>query len=110
MLYFIVNIFERGYFKTMRDSVFFCESAGVDQPLRSFLCVAQGKTKVDPRLSRRLNLCEHVIAINRHNGLAGTRFYVLAHRQSQFQKRVIDRPQMFLLAREHFINVVLRGF
>ena len=67
----------------MRDPIFFLITAGVDKPLRSFLCVAKRETKIDPRLGRRLDLCEHVIAIERHNRLAGTSLHIFAGGQSE---------------------------
>ena len=36
------------------------------------LRVAESESHIDPRLRRRFDLCEHVIAIERHDGLTRT--------------------------------------
>src|SRR6185369_6697608 len=91
-LHFVIDILQSSYFETMCDAIFFCEATGVDQTLRRLLRVAQSQTKVDSRPGRRLDLSEHVIAIERHDRLTGTGFRVLTHCQSQLQQRLTDRP------------------
>ena len=68
----------------MCDSIFFCEAAGVDQTLRRLLRITERQTKVDSRLRRRLDLSEHVIAIERHDRLARTSFRILTHLTPSF--------------------------
>src|SRR6266446_195536 len=82
-LYFIIDILQRGNLEAMRDAIFLGKAAGIDEPLRCFLYIAQGETKIDARLSRWFNLPKDVIAIERHDRLTRTRFHVSADAEAQ---------------------------
>src|SRR3989442_11385922 len=82
VLYFIINVFQRSYLEAMRDAIFLFKAAGVDESLRRFLRVAQGEAKIDARLGRRFDLREDMVAIERHDRLARTRFHILADTQA----------------------------
>src|SRR5258705_13892693 len=75
--HFVVDIADCLEWNAVRDSIFFREAAGVNQPAFGFH-VSQRKTYVDSLRRGGLDLREHVIAIQGNNGLAGTSLHVLA--------------------------------
>src|SRR6185436_19859251 len=95
VLYRVVDISDRCNRNAMRDAILLCEAAGIDQPAGRFH-IFQREANVDPRLSRWFYLSEHVIAIERNNGLTRTRLSVLSDIQPKFQKRIINRTQRLL--------------
>ena len=79
------------------------EEIGMRWVMRSFLAnppvsislpSAGRAPRANPRSMRvrvvGLDLREDVLAIERHHGLAGARFHVLAEPQAEFQQRVVD--------------------
>jgi hypothetical protein len=70
----------------MRYAVLFCQAARIDQSLWQFpLVVGKGEAKINPRIRRRLDLSENVLALQRHDGRARTRLDVVAERFAKLQ-------------------------
>src|SRR5881296_3075083 len=89
-LHFIVNVRKRSDRNAVSDAVLPGKATRVNEPPRR-LHILQRESKVDPRLSRRLDLSEHVLAIKRDDGLAGASFHVLAETKSQLEQRIVER-------------------
>ena len=75
LLYFPIDLFHGSDRNAVRDAVFFCQSARVDQPLRQFsFVVRQRESKIDSRIRRRLDLRKNVLAIQSTIVLPGHAF------------------------------------
>src|SRR5882672_4613901 len=104
----MVNVRKRSDRNAVSDAVLLGKPTRVNEP-PGHLHILQRESKVDPRLSRRFDLSEHMFSIKRNDCLTGASPHVLANTKSQLEQRLIDRAQCFLWAREHFFNVRFGG-
>src|SRR5262245_18563640 len=90
--HFVVDVFQRGYGKTMGYPILLFEAARLEEPpLRASR--TQRQPEVDSSAGRRLDLSENMIAIKWNNRLARTGFNVLSNTESERQQAVMERPQ-----------------
>jgi len=89
-LHFIVNVRKRHYGNSMRNAILLGKASGVDEAPRR-LHILQREAQVDPRLSRRFDLSEHMRSIKRNDRLARAGLYVLADTKSQLEQRTLDQ-------------------
>jgi hypothetical protein len=80
--------------KAVRDAVPFFQAARIDQPFgQLFLRTFEGQAEIDSRAGGRLDLCDNVIAIERHDRSAWADFDVFAHGADEVDERIMNRPQ-----------------